>query len=241
MTFQLIARPVNLSHDTARAIEQAIREGRFKVGDKLPSEAKLAVSFGVSRGIVREAVARLKSLGLVESIQGSGLFVCRSEALSEFRVEPMRMMQRQELQQVFELRLELEMTAVALAARRRTRRDLGRLRAALAELARNLEQDEPGYDPDYGFHVAIAEASANAYLRDLLAYVTTQMSESVAYQRRRNKPSRAVLTQVHREHEAVLRAIEIRDADTAMELTRGHLLSAAERLGLEPARLGRGN
>jgi len=239
VTFDLIARPLNLSHDTARAIEQAIRNGRFEVGDKLPSEARLAESFGVSRGIVREAVARLKSLGLVESVQGSGLYVSRAEALPEFRIEPAHMMHRRELQQVFELRLELELIAVALAAARRTRRDLARLRAALDELARNLERDQPGYDPDYGFHLEIAAAGSNGYLRDLLGYVTTQISASVAYQRRRNKPSRALLARVHVEHEAVLRAIEARDAGVAVGLTRSHLIGAAERLGLDCARLGR--
>lgn len=57
------------------AIRAQIVAGQFKPGDRLPSEARLTQDFGVSRTVVREAVAALRSDGLVEPRQGAGVFV----------------------------------------------------------------------------------------------------------------------------------------------------------------------
>lgn len=239
MTFRPIARPRNLSLDTAAAIQEAIEAGRYAIGDRLPSEAQLAEAMGVSRGIVREAIARLRAAGLVESVQGSGAYVRRAEAVPLFRIEPEQVLHTAELQAVFELRLELEVLAVGLAAARRRRRDLTQLRAQLERMARDVDAPERAVDPDYTLHVRIAEAAGNAYLRDLLAYVTRQVSDSVAMRRRKTPPDRAVLARVQAEHAAIVEAIADQDAGRAARHARTHLLGAAERLGLDTARLGR--
>src|SRR3546814_17048241 len=59
----------------ANALREAILSGEYKIGDKLPSSAQLTVEYGVSRTVVREAVAALQADGLVEPRQGSGIFV----------------------------------------------------------------------------------------------------------------------------------------------------------------------
>lgn len=239
MTFRPIARPRNLSLDTAAAIQEAIEGGRYAIGDRLPSEARLAEAMGVSRGIVREAIARLRAAGMVESVQGSGAYVRRAEPVPEFRIEPEQVLHAAELQGVFELRLELEVLAVGLAATRRRRRDLTALRAQLDRMARDVDAPERAMDPDYTLHVLIAGASGNAWLRDLLAYVTRQVSDSVAVRRRQAPPDRAVLARVQEEHAAIVRAIADQDPAEAGRLARRHLMGAAERLGLDTARLGR--
>src|ERR1700733_15882614 len=58
--------------ETARRIEQAIFSGQFAPGDQLPSEREISAEMGVSRSVVREALGRLASLGLVRSLHGSG-------------------------------------------------------------------------------------------------------------------------------------------------------------------------
>ena len=73
--FKSLTPGVSLSDRVAHAIGADIRASRLVAGDRLPTEASLVKQFGVSRTVVREAVSRLKSLGLVESRQGSGAFV----------------------------------------------------------------------------------------------------------------------------------------------------------------------
>ncbi len=70
-----VGRRQRLSDRVADELRSAITERRFAAGSRLPTEAALSKSFGVSRAVVREAVSRLASEGLVESHQGSGLFV----------------------------------------------------------------------------------------------------------------------------------------------------------------------
>ena len=70
-----IARPVRLSEEVSVELQQRVARGELKPGDRLPTEKALGEAFGVSRAVVREAIARLKADGLIETRQGSGAFV----------------------------------------------------------------------------------------------------------------------------------------------------------------------
>lgn len=213
-------------------MREEIEAGSYSVGEKLPTEAELSQSFEVSRSVVREAIAQLRSAGLVESRQGSGAFVRNAERPKAFRVDPALLLRSRQLAPVFELRIELEKSAAGLAADRRTRQQLGRMRSTLEEIEDLIEAGRWGADPDYRFHVLIAEAAHNAYLRNLLDYVTRQISASVALRRRQHPPTIALLRRVHREHRDILAAIVERDAKAARSAVGTHLLGAAARLGL---------
>ena len=65
----------SLSERLAETLESAIRKGKLATGQKLPTENALVEKYGVSRTVVREAFSRLKTLGLIETRQGSGAFV----------------------------------------------------------------------------------------------------------------------------------------------------------------------
>ncbi|MDJ0951119.1 MAG: FadR/GntR family transcriptional regulator [Alphaproteobacteria bacterium] len=232
MTFQTFQRPAHLSVEVARAIQREIQGGRFKDGERLPTEANLSEHFGVSRGVIREAIVRLKSEGLIETRQGSGAFVLSADGPQAFRIDAGMLVQSRELAPVFELRIELEASAAALAARRRTKRHLTRMRHVLAEIGEMIERGDWGLDPDYGFHIEIAEAAGNAYLLDLLDYVTRRITYSIALRRRSTPPTRTVLRRVHKEHEQVLAAIADQDPERASREIRSHLEGAADRLRL---------
>ena len=66
--FKSLTPGVSLSDQVAHAIGAEIRASRLVAGDRLPTEASLVKQFGVSRTVVREAVSRLKSLGLIDHI-----------------------------------------------------------------------------------------------------------------------------------------------------------------------------
>ena len=70
-----ITRPLRLSEEVSGDLQRRISRGDLKPGDRLPTEKALGEAFGVSRAVVREAIARLKADGLIETRQGSGAFV----------------------------------------------------------------------------------------------------------------------------------------------------------------------
>src|SRR5690606_25828684 len=86
--FQKIHSRAGLSDEVAQTLLEQIRNGNLPAGAKLPSEAALAEQFGVSRAVVREATAQLKSQGVVESRQGSGVYVSPHGLVIPLRIDP---------------------------------------------------------------------------------------------------------------------------------------------------------
>lgn len=149
-----------LTDQVAGQLARAIADGAYAVGAKLPTGRALAQQYGVSAAVIREATERLRAQGLVQSRQGSGCTVVARTPAGGFQV-PAGGLDRAHLARVYELRMELEGGAAALAARRRGAADLDRMRQALQALQREPIEPEQGVVHDVGFHVAIATATAN--------------------------------------------------------------------------------
>lgn len=156
-----------LTDQVAGQLARAIADGAYAVGAKLPTGRALAQQYGVSAAVIREATERLRAQGLVQSRQGSGCTVVARTPAGGFQV-PAGGLDRAHLARVYELRMELEGGAAALAARRRGAADLDRMRQALQALQREPIEPEQGVVHDVGFHVAIATATANPYYLQLL-------------------------------------------------------------------------
>ncbi len=86
-----IARPASLSEEVFLALEGRIRAAEFRPGGRLPTEKQLSALFGVSRAVVREAVARLRADGYVETRQGAGAYVCGQPGKASFRLPAERL------------------------------------------------------------------------------------------------------------------------------------------------------
>src|SRR5690606_20954234 len=99
----------------------------------LPSEQAMAREFGVSRTVMREAIARLKADGLVVTQQGRGIFVASSSASLPFRLKA-DLEDVAALLKIIELRIGFEVEAAGLAAKRRSSADLKRMRKALDDM-----------------------------------------------------------------------------------------------------------
>jgi DNA-binding FadR family transcriptional regulator len=168
--FQSIAPGARLADQVADALAAEVRSGRLSEGDRLPTETALAGQFGVSRTVVREAVSRLKSLGLVDSRQGSGVYV-RAAGVEPLRFEMPHVASREAVIQMVELRRALEAEVAGLAAERRTKADLRRIREAIKALQAAVKAGGNGADEDVRFHTAIAEAARNPFLLGTLQYL----------------------------------------------------------------------
>ncbi len=151
---------------TARLREQ-ISSGEWPVGTRLPGESTLAATLGVGRSTVREALRALAGAGLVQSRQGSGVFVIATVPPRDWRDT----LRRAAIGDIYEVRMLLEVQAVRLAAVRRTADEVVAMRAALAARRRAAASadDAAFVDADIALHAVVVAAAGNPVLDGLFA------------------------------------------------------------------------
>src|SRR3982751_2966424 len=111
-------------------LREYLRKKSFKPGDPLPSEQQLADALGVSRNVVREALSRLRMLGIVETKKKRGMLLSRPDILGSFeRVLDPLIMDKATLQDLFELRLSLEVGLADILYKRKKKKDVEELEA----------------------------------------------------------------------------------------------------------------
>lgn len=209
-------------------LERRIRLNLLKAGDKLPTEASLMIQFGVSRTVVRDALARMKAAGLVQSHQGVGTFVAGNMRSKPFCVEDANGF-GQALAAI-ELRLGLESEAAALAAQRRTAEDVSTLRNAYDALRTALEEEADTAYADLRFHLAIARAAHSPHFSSVLeALGSSAVSSSILERAHASHVNLLWELEVLEEHGNILAAIELRDPDAAGAAMRLHLAKSRER------------
>ena len=218
-----------LSDQVADVMAARIRAGHLVAGDKLPTEAALVDQFSVSRTVVREALSRLKSLGLVESKQGSGVFV-KEIGFSPLNFEAKSVASRQAVIQMVEVRRALEAEVAALAAQRRTKADIKHIHKSIANLDKAVLAGGDGVSEDVLYHLAIAEAARNPFLMGTLQYLG-QFLQGATRVTRANEARRADFArQVRDEHALICQAIEAGDAEAARKAAALHMDNAIVRI-----------
>ncbi len=221
-----------LSENISSYLYQEINQGRLKVGDKIPSESKLSAMFRVSRNVVREAIARLKSDGLIKSHQGAGTFVCETSFQHSFRINQEDFQSLSKLRQLYELRLDLEVSASGMAARRRSRAQLEIIRKTFVDLRQASEGEGDWLEKDLAFKRAIAEATENEYFKNFILFLTAHIFD-VADLEQRETYSDALKKQIIQEYQAVFDAIRLGDPDLARRSTWQQVINSAQRNGLQ--------
>jgi len=229
--FREVQRSSLLPDQIAADIMAKISEGRLVPGDTLPTEHALAGTFGVSRNVVREAIARLRSDGVVESRQGRGAVVKPITERQTFRVDVEALGKSGNLADLFELRGLLEIEAAGIAAERRSSADLEDMCLAIAELDGAIQFDEQRLEADAAFHRAVGKAADNSYLYGIICYLSSRLKETTRVTS--SMYAQEDLIQVTlEEHRKILRAIEIGDRTSARKAMQAHIRGAAERLGV---------
>lgn len=231
MTIKAIGRRDHFSIEISRYLETEIRDGRLKPGDRIPTEAGLAEAFAVSRNVVREAVARLKSSGLVVSRQGLGAFVATEANQASFRITQAELADQSKLRQLYELRLDLEVAAAGMAARRRSRSQLNAIGAALQALEQANSSEGQFVELCLQFKRAIADATGNEYFCNFIIFLCGHVYEaaSLEYRLTAVEGMHALLIA---EHRTIFEAIKIGDPDLARRATWQQIINSAERNGL---------
>lgn len=228
---------LNLADQVAQKLEAEIRAGHVQPGEKLPTEAALVQQLEVSRTVVREAISRLKSRNLVESRQGSGVFV-KAAGIEPLNFDDLSVSGRSASKaagkdaviQIVEVRRALESEVAELAAKRRTPADIKRIRDAVKNLANAVKKGQDGVKEDVAFHHAIAQTAGNPFLISTLDYLA-QYLRGATRVTRANEARRADFTEaVTTEHARIVQAIADGDAAAARQAATDHMNNAIARI-----------
>jgi GntR family transcriptional repressor for pyruvate dehydrogenase complex len=233
--FTPVTSGARLSDQVAEQLATKIKQGRLMPGDKLPTEARLVEQFQVSRTVVREAVSRLKSLGLVDSRQGSGVFVNQKLPFAPLNFEARHAASQEAVIQMVEVRRALEAEVAALAAQRRNAHDIRAIQQAVKALGTAVKAGGNGVAEDVKFHRAIADATRNPFLIQTLEYLG-QFLHGATQVTRANEARRIdFAVEVQTEHHAILQAVEAGDAEAARQAAATHMGNAIQRIRGAPA------
>ena len=229
MSLQLKPIPRRSSVDqVVERIRDVITEQKLAAGERLPGELELVEQLQVSRPVLREALARLQGLGLIEIQRGNGTFVASRDRLANC-VQLLRTavtLAPRELLSYAELRAAVEVQAVRQAAERATDEDVSELKRMLKELNSVDLPYEELLEIDFRFHRRILQVAGNELMQNLMEviyeFVVTQMAQTTPSPRE-NKLGR----RLHRE---IVAAIADHDPDSAERAMREHMEAVLSRL-----------
>ncbi len=219
----------NLTHFVTEQLRQRIAAGEIRPGDRLPTERLLVDEFGVSRTVVREAIAGLRADGLVEARQGAGVFVLQPPETAGALPRLQDGLQRiSSIIEALELRAAVEIEAAELAARRSSPAQRMRIREAFDEITAAVDRGERAEEADFAFHLSIADATNNRLFRDFLEFLgkRTIPRGQIADD---GKISTDYLRRIQREHREIVEGICAGDPEAASAAMRAHLRGSQER------------
>lgn len=213
-------KKTELNTEVFQQMKKMLQSGYWKQGEKIPSENDLAKSFGVSRTTIRQALQKLTSLGLIETVQGKGRFVCVPDVGQIMQLlSPTVYLDFNSMRQVNDFREALEALSARLAAENCTEEDILELESnysAMVECARKGKRREFAI-LDMEFHIKIGEISRNSLVRrtysilyELLHDSMIQIVERMGY---------IGLTY----HRQLIDAITAHDAKAAESIARSHV------------------
>lgn len=205
--------------------------GKLPIGAKLPSEQEMMRGMGVSRTVVREAVAALRARGLVITRQGAGAFVGRDAGRQPYVIDPDGLGSLNSVLDILELRMAVETEAAAIASERATNLQIKAIKEAQRVFSRAISDGERAIKEDFAFHQAIALATQNVRFAEFLEFLGRFIIPRQSIRSFEGNPdhSRKYLGQIEKEHGLILHAIDAHTPNKAREAMRGHLLKSRER------------
>lgn len=212
-------------------VQDLIKEGKLKLGDKLPPEHILAEKFGTSRPSVREALSALEILGVIESRGGKGNFI-KDNLNSPLYEQRFKELQKEESPfELLEARKAVETEIAGLAAEKATSEDIREIEEALDRMENALNDTPRVMEFDREFHIAIAKAAHNSVLFQMMNYLADGLKESLWVNIKEKSWALPGHPQKYlEEHTRLLEAIKEGDKKAARRTMYSHLADVEEDL-----------
>jgi DNA-binding FadR family transcriptional regulator len=223
----MLTETISLTNTTVNRLMEKISESGLKPGEPFAKEADLEKELNVSRPVLREAISRLRGLGILESRQCVGLIVSRPDPVELFgKAFQSWVVDSINLVELAEMRYSLEIGAVEIAAQRATPQQLTRLDDLAREFTQHLISKPPSParsldDIEFDFHRTILEATHNSMLirmhHIIAAYFLRSAREVSGWDVQGSDENSAW------EHRAIAKALADRSAERARVILAGHL------------------
>ncbi len=221
-----------ISEEVVNEIKRLIQDGAIAPNTKLPPEKELSEMFGVGRSSIREALSMLAAADIVQTRQGEGTFV-RKIDLADY-IHPLVLSMVAEKKQtlhLLETRRIVELGTVELAAIRASESDFKEMKKTLLDFERQLKLGETGMQADFAFHRAIAMASKNPVLIQVMENLSQLMKQSLEYTLRQNTGKYAERRKlVLLEHQDIFSKLEKRDPQGAVAAMEIHFEKVRQKL-----------
>jgi GntR family transcriptional repressor for pyruvate dehydrogenase complex len=211
------------------SLREEIEQGEFEAGERLSSETELARQHSVSRAVIREAIAILRSKGIIEVRRGVGAFVAE-RVQEQVPFSDLSLERISSVIELIELRLGFETEAASLAAARRSATQLEAIFDAHRRVGESVEKGEPTRYTDFNLHLKIAEATQNSRFPELMMLVKAGMV--AAGPKAVSEDSASLLPKnphLQEEHGKIVNAILRGSADDARSAMRAHLEGSLDR------------
>lgn len=210
--------PRRLYRQIADQLAELIARGEFPPGTRLPAERELAVSLGVSRTSVREAIISLEMSGLVEVRVGTGIFVVAGKdavprAGMDAGPAPFELLSARKL---------IEGEIAALAARNAREAEVAALQDSVARMATRVDDFAQREAEDETFHRLLAKASGNGSLELVVENLWNQRAELWGRLQQHFHTTDLALRTI-RDHGAIAKAVAAHDAEAARAALHRHL------------------
>lgn len=231
MNLKRPARQQPVSAQVVEQIRQLIKSGELSPGDQLLPERQLAEKLGIGRSSVREALAVLAGMGIVDISPRDGAYIRRRSL--EDALEPLAQIlfrEQQSIMHMFEVRQIIETQAVRLAALRRDEDDIERLTSLAQSVETDVRDGGKSDESDTLFHVGVVETAKNPLLSSVIAALVTVMMEVYSPARQRILSNPIEAHGFLSEHRLIVNAIAEGNADEAARWMAQHIDHARERV-----------
>ncbi len=203
----------------AQSIKGMIIDHALNEGDRLPTESELVMRFEVSRSTIREAVKLLVAENVAEIRHGQGTFIAKRTGISKDPLGLSFANRTTLLANLLEARKLIEPNIAALAAQRRSRKNLSDLHAAIAEMKQAYDTDKDYTQFDYRFHCIMAECTKNEVLNRVMPLICECINAGYELTSRvQGSYGRAIMW-----HQKIYDAIETQNPQEAQEAVYQHL------------------
>lgn len=217
----------SITHELTARLLDYLTSGHLTPGSRLPSERQLAEALQVGRSAVRETLAALEVLGMVESRPGSGTYLRdnSSDLLPAVINWGLALGQSRTLD-LFEARAELEVITARLAAERARPPDVERLQSRFDSMIKAKGSLNDFIDADVAFHLEVANIAGNTALNEILHSVSGLLRVWVGRAVKAEGDTASTLA----EHGNVLAAVRAGDQVAAQSTMKTHMTLASVRL-----------